>query len=101
MVALIALRARSGLAAVGGTKIMNFASNLASLVVFVALGAVHWGVGLAMAAGAAAGARLGAKVAIKQGVGLIKPMIVVVSIAMALRLAFDPRNPLFALLVGQ
>ncbi len=76
------------------TKFLNFASNLGSLLFFIATGAVVWSVGLAMAAGSLAGAQLGSRMAIRHGARLIRPLLVAVCCAMALRLLTDPANPL-------
>ena len=77
------------LQATAHTKMLNFASNLGSLVVFVIGGEIWWAVGLAMAAAQSAGAALGARLAIRVGASLIKPLLVFVSSAMALRLLWQ------------
>lgn len=77
------------LKATAHTKTLNFASNLGSLVVFFPSGATWWAVGLAMAAAQIAGASLGARLAIRNGSGLIKPLLVLVSTAMAARLLWQ------------
>jgi hypothetical protein len=48
-----------------------------------------WGVGFAMAAGQVAGAALGARLAMRIGARLIKPLLVVTSTGMALRLLWQ------------
>lgn len=80
--------------ATGQTKLLNFASNGGSLALFVAAGLVVWPVGLAMGAGALIGAQLGSRLALRFGAGLIRPLIVLVCCAVALRLLADPANPL-------
>lgn len=77
------------LKATAHTKMLNFASNLGSLVVFIPSGAIWWAVGLAMAAAQVAGAGLGAALAVRVGARLIKPLLVTVSTAMALRLLWQ------------
>jgi uncharacterized membrane protein YfcA len=77
------------LKATAHTKMLNFASNLGSLLVFIQTGATWWAVGLAMAVAQVAGASLGARLAMRMGAGLIKPLIVTVSTAMALRLLWQ------------
>lgn len=77
------------LKATAHTKVLNFASNIGSLLVFAFSGASWWGVGLAMALGQIAGASLGARVAMRVGARLIKPLLVFVSTAMALRLLWQ------------
>jgi hypothetical protein len=42
----------------------------------------------------ASGARVGASLAIRNGAKLIKPLLVVVCVALAIKLLADPANPL-------
>jgi uncharacterized membrane protein YfcA len=72
--------------ATAGTKLLNFASNLAALLVFAAGGHVVWMVGLAMAAGQWAGAWVGAHLVIRHGARLVRPLLVAVSLLLSLRL---------------
>lgn len=74
------------LKATANTKLLNFASNAGSLLVFIAAGQVIWTIGLAMAVGQTAGAQAGASAAITHGSKLIRPLIVVVCCALAVRL---------------
>ncbi|MBT8440402.1 MAG: TSUP family transporter, partial [Gammaproteobacteria bacterium] len=71
------------------TKLMNFSSNIASLIFFQLAGLVAWQVGLIMAAGQVIGSYSGSHLSMKHGVKLIKPMLVVVSVLMSLKLLFD------------
>ena len=71
------------------TKLMNFSSNLASLIVFYLAGLIAWQVGLIMAAGQVIGSYSGSHLTMKHGVKLIKPMLVIVSVLMSLKLLFD------------
>jgi len=75
--------------ATGTTKLLNFSSNIASLIIFAAGGQVFWELGLAMGTGQVIGAWLGSHLAIKHGAKLIKPLVVVVSIALSIKLLFD------------
>jgi uncharacterized membrane protein YfcA len=77
------------LKATAHTKMLNFASNLGSLLIFVQTGATWWVVGLCMGVAQVAGASLGARLAMRVGAGLIKPLLVTVSTAMALRLLWQ------------
>ena len=72
--------------ATAGTKLLNFASNLAALVVFAAGGHVVWAIGLAMAVGQWAGAWVGAHLVIRHGAQLVRPLLVAVSLLLSLRL---------------
>jgi uncharacterized membrane protein YfcA len=68
------------------TKFVNLASNLGSLALFIPTGEVLWSAALAMAIGQIAGGYLGAKTGIRFGAKLIRPLVVIVSIALAVRL---------------
>jgi hypothetical protein len=72
--------------AIGGTKLLNFTSNLAALLVFLCSGHIVWAVGLAMAAGQMLGAYAGSHMAARHGVRLIRPLLVAVSVAISLKL---------------
>ncbi len=82
--------------AVAHTKLLNLASNLAGLAVLVAGGAVWWSVGFAMAVASIAGGQLGAALAIRFGGRAIRPLLVVLSLALTVKLVADPANPLRA-----
>ncbi len=71
---------------------LNFTSNFASLLFFIFAGLPVWGVGLVMAAGGFLGGRMGAKVVVTKGRGLIRPMVVTMSMIMAIKLLLD-QNP--------
>jgi uncharacterized membrane protein YfcA len=75
------------------TKLLNFASNFGSLLLYAATGAVVWPVGLVMAGASLLGAQIGSRVALRFGVRIIRPLLVAVSSLMALRLLLDPANP--------
>jgi uncharacterized protein len=74
--------------ATGSTKALNFTSNLAALAIFIPQGAVIWPVALFMALGQIIGAYIGARTGIRYGAKVIRPLVVVVSIGMAIRLIF-------------
>lgn len=77
------------LRATAHTKTLNFASNIGSMAVFAFSGATWWAVGLCMGLAQMAGAALGARLAMRIGAGLIKPLIVITSTAMAARLLWQ------------
>ncbi len=89
MMAFVLLGGFGILKATAHTKLLNFASNLGSLGVFAFSGAMWWVTGAAMAAGQVAGAALGARVAMRVGAGVIRPLLVVTSTGMALRLIWQ------------
>ena len=70
-------------------KVLNFTSNIASLIFFLIGGQIMWIVGLAMMAGQFIGANLGAKMVLSKGKTLIRPMVVVMSFIMTAKMAYD------------
>tara|TARA_R110002020_G_scaffold50791_30_gene143793 strand:+ start:1438 stop:2187 length:750 start_codon:yes stop_codon:yes gene_type:complete len=70
----------------GNTKILNVTSNLAALTIFIAAGDVVWPAAIAMAIGQLLGGYIGARTGIRFGARLIRPLVVLVSIALAVRL---------------
>lgn len=70
-------------------KILNFTSNFGSLLFFMFGGKVVWGTGVIMMLGAFCGARLGARLVLTRGQKLIRPMVVIVSAVMSIKLLWD------------
>lgn len=66
------------LTASGNTKVVNTASNMASLVTFALAGQVVWAVGLPAAACNIAGSHIGSSLALTKGAKVIRPMFLVV-----------------------
>ncbi|MBZ6077464.1 TSUP family transporter [Microvirga puerhi] len=75
------------------TKLLNLCSNLGSLLLYAATGAVVWPLGLVMAAASLLGAQVGSHLALRHGTRIIRPLLVIVSSLMALKLLVDPANP--------
>ena len=94
MLSFVALAGYGVLKATAHTKLLNFASNLGGFVAFALAGAVVWKIGLLMGVAQFAGARLGAALAMRNGASLIKPVLVVVCLALAARLLLDEIDPL-------
>lgn len=89
MMGFILLAGFGVLRATAHTKVLNFASNIGSLLVFIPSGHVLWAVGFAMALMQTLGAMLGARLAMRIGARLIRPLLVVTSTAMAVRLIWQ------------
>ncbi|WP_392563651.1 TSUP family transporter [Orbus wheelerorum] len=68
------------------TKVLNFTSNLAGLLFFIFSGQVIWVIGLTMLVGQIIGARLGARMVISKGKKLIRPMLIIVSTVVSIKL---------------
>lgn len=75
--------------ATANTKLMNFTSNIASLLFFLLNGQVIWTLGLAMALGQFLGGTLGAHLIIRHGAKFIRPLVMLMSLAMTLKLLYD------------
>ena len=83
---LVALRGLGLTRATGTTKLLNATSNLGSLIVFIIGGKVIWLLALCLAAGAMAGNWLGSHFAMKHGARVIRPLLIVTSLALTGRL---------------
>lgn len=70
-------------------KVLNFTSNIASLLFFLLGGQVVWSLGLVMLLGQFIGANLGAKMVLTNGKALIRPMVVLMSFIMAAKMMYD------------
>ncbi|MEI6643886.1 MAG: TSUP family transporter [Novosphingobium sp.] len=74
--------------ATGLTKLLNLASNAASLIVFAAGGQVLLLLGLLMGAGSMLGALIGTRLATRYGARIIRPLLVTASLALTGRLVW-------------
>ena len=97
MLALVLLFGVGLVEATGRTKLFNFTSNIAALLMFVLTGKIIWTIGLVMGAAQFAGAQIGSHLAIRNGATIIRPLLVIVCLAMAAKLLLDPTNPLRAI----
>ena len=70
-------------------KVVNFASNLGALLTFALSGKVLWLLALPMITGQAAGGYLGAHVTVRHGQGVVRIMVVLISLALIARLAWS------------
>lgn len=94
MLAFVSLAGFGILKATAHTKLLNFSSNVGGFIVFATVGVVVWKIGIVMGIAQFLGARLGAHMAIRNGAKLIKPLLVIVCVALAVKLLADPANPL-------
>ena len=76
------------------TKLANASCNLGSLSIFITKGVIIWPLAVAMALASFAGAQLGARCAVRVGPRLVKPMLIVVCCALAIKLLSTESNPL-------
>jgi uncharacterized membrane protein YfcA len=87
--ALVSLLGYSFVQASAKARIVNLATNLGALAVFVPQGAPIYGLGLAMAACNVVGGRLGAGTAISRGSGFVRVVFLGVVAALIVRLTVD------------
>ena len=73
----------------GNTKILNLSSNFASLVVFAFLGKLNWVYGLSIAVVMTFGAIIGSRLAILKGNKFIKPVFLVVTSILILKMSVE------------
>src|SRR5512133_2279189 len=92
IVAFVALLGDGLAHASAGAKVVNFASNLAAVALFASRGVVLWRIALPMAAAQLGGGWVGAPLAIRRGDALVR-RVVVVTLALAVKLAWDMRGP--------
>ncbi len=89
MLGFVLLAGQGMLRAVAHSKLLNAASNAGGLLTYALIAEPWWIAGLCMGAGQVIGAQLGARVAAGRGARVIKPLLVVVSTGMALRMMWD------------
>ena len=70
-------------------KIVNLATNLGALALFIPTGSVMWGLGLSMAAMNMVGGYLGSRTAIARGSAFVRVVFLVVVAGLILKLGFD------------
>jgi uncharacterized membrane protein YfcA len=87
-----------GMVALGGlaldtatmrAKLFNFMSNLGALIFFLFTGHIVWIIAIVMACGMVTGGAIGARLVLRHGTGLIKPLLIVTSLAMSVRLLWQ------------
>ena len=86
---LVALRGMGLTRAAATTKLFNFTSNFAALILFALGGHVLWLLGLTMAVGGMAGAWIGSHVAIRFGARVIRPLLVTISLILTGKLIWQ------------
>jgi uncharacterized membrane protein YfcA len=89
IVGFVTLCGRSLVHASADAKVVNFASNLASLIVFARAGFVVWQLALPMAVGQLIGGLIGAQLAMKGGERVVRIVVLTVSGALIVKLVLD------------
>ncbi len=70
-------------------KPLNLIGNIISLIFFIILGTVNYKVGLIMGAGQIIGASVGSHLVIKNGDKLVRPVFIIVTVIMSLKLIYE------------
>ncbi len=86
---LVGLRGLGLTRATALTKLLNLTSNVASVIFFAIGGQMYWLLGLTMAAGAMLGGWLGSHTAMRFGASVIRPLLVILSLALTARLLWS------------
>ncbi|QOX60532.1 sulfite exporter TauE/SafE family protein [Staphylococcus capitis] len=77
------------LSAAGNAKVLNFASNIGGLLLFIMLGQVNFTYGFIMALRMIVGSYFGAHFALKKGVGYVKNLFILVTAVLILKNIYD------------
>ena len=81
--------------AIGNAKFLNLSTNIAGVLAMVAGGKMLWGLAIAMAAANIIGNQIGARLAIRFGGRGVRPLLVLLSVALTAKLLADPNNPIW------
>lgn len=74
------------------TKPLNFMGNLVSLFFFIGVGQINFSIGFAMGAGQIVGATIGGRLVITKGHKIVRPIFIMVTFLMSLKLLWDGAN---------
>jgi len=88
VLAFVIIKGISIMEATAVTKLLNFASNFAAFIIFAIQGYVIWELGLIMAVAQVGGANIGSRFAISNGEKVVRPVLVIVSILLSVRILF-------------
>lgn len=93
MVAFITILGFDFLHASANAKLVNLASNIGSISLFLAKGKILWAIALPMAVCNGLGGWIGAKIAIKKGNAFIRIFFLIVVVGTLIRLSYDIFQP--------
>lgn len=88
------------LKATAQTKAANLASNIGGLAMMIWGGHVVWLAGFVMAGGSFIGGQIGSHMAMRFGSRLIRPLLIIMSLALTVKMVADPTNPIHMYLFG-
>lgn len=89
IIALVSILGYDFISSSAMAKVVNLATNLGALALFIPTGAVMWGLGLSMAAMNMAGGYLGSRTAIAKGSGFVRVVFLCIVGALILKLGYD------------
>ena len=89
MFGLISLYHFDFIQAGGNARVLNFVSNIAALITFIIQRQVNYIIGLPVLIAMICGAALGTKMALHNGVKLVKPIFIAMSLAVAGKMLFN------------
>jgi hypothetical protein len=92
--ALVMLGGLGLVRAIAHTKMLNFLTNIAALIAMISGGHVLWLLGGSMAIGNIIGNQLGAHTAMRFSGRGVRPLLVIMSFALTIKLLSNPANPL-------
>ena len=89
VIVFTALMSRTLIQSLAMTKLVNTATNIGGLVVFVAGGHVLWLLGIVLAVFNVLGAQVGAKIVLDRGTGFVRIALLVLIVVMSAKLLVD------------
>ena len=89
IIALVSVLGYDFISSSAKAKIVNLATNLGALALFIPTGSVVWGLGLSMALLNMVGGYLGSRTAIAKGSGFVRVVFLIVVSALILKLGYD------------
>lgn len=89
IIALVSVLGYDFISSSAKAKIVNLATNLGALLLFIPTGSVMWGLGLSMAVMNMAGGYLGSRTAIAKGSGFVRVVFLAVVGVLILKLGYD------------
>jgi uncharacterized membrane protein YfcA len=73
----------------GNAKVLNFVSNITSLIMFAVNHKIDYALGIPVAISMILGARIGTKLALNKGAKLIKPIFITMSLGVAIKMLYS------------
>ena len=81
------------------TKALNLTSNIVSAAILIHAGNVAWFIAILMGVSNIAGAWVGTHFALRHGARIIRPLLILISVGLTIKVLLDPANPLRSVFV--